>query len=85
MGVVDAATQLQSDAFAGELIRDVPGVRQWAGESIELGHNEGVLVLAGGEGLAKAGPFALGAGESVIDVDSVGTHTGGRESVALGG
>ena len=63
-----------------------PAYRAWgAGESIEFGHNEGVAVPAGGQGFAKTWPCTLGAGESVIDVDSVGIHTGGRERVVLGG
>ncbi|TQJ34950.1 hypothetical protein FBY36_2200 [Arthrobacter sp. SLBN-122] len=61
------------------------GVGQRPSQAIKLGHYKGVTVAAGGERFAKAGPFALGTARSVIDIDEVWIHAGGRESVALGG
>ncbi|MDQ0664820.1 hypothetical protein QFZ35_003318 [Arthrobacter ulcerisalmonis] len=47
-------------------------------------HHERVTLAANGQGFAKASAFALGAGKSVVDVDNVGIHAGGRGSVPLG-
>jgi hypothetical protein len=82
--VIDAVAEVEDYPFASELVRDIPRVGQRPSEAIKLGHHKGVSVAACGQGFAKAGPFPLGACESVIDVDSVGIHAGGRESVALG-
>ena len=63
--------RLSLTCAAGELVGDVAGVGQRAGEPVELGDDERVAGAAGGERLAQAGPVAVGAGEAVVDVDAV--------------
>jgi hypothetical protein len=71
--------------FLGELFDDVAGVGQGAGETVELGDDQGVAGADGGQGLAQAGPVAGGAGQSVVGVDPVLGYAEGGESVLLGG
>jgi len=69
----------------GELVDDVAGVGDGAGEPVELGDHKGVAGPAGGEGLAQAGALAVGAGDAVVDVDPVGLHAEGGKGLALRG
>jgi hypothetical protein len=50
--IVYRPTEVQLDLAGGELVDDVAGVGQRAGEPIELGDDEGVAGAARGEGLA---------------------------------
>jgi len=65
--VVQRAADVQPHSAGSELIDDVAGVGHGAGESIELGDDQGVAA-AGGDGSAKAGSVAVGAGQAVVDV-----------------
>lgn len=56
-----------------------------AGESVELRHNVRVASAHGGERLIEAGPFPLGAGHAVVDVDAIGGDAERPERLALGG
>jgi hypothetical protein len=51
-GVIDRPAQAQADLAGGELVGDRSGVGQGPGQSVELGHHEGVAGAAGGECLA---------------------------------
>jgi len=82
---VHGTTPVQAHAASGELVDDVPGVGDGAGEPVELGDHEGAAGSAGGEGLAQAGALAVSAGDAGDAVDPVGLHAEGGEGLALGG
>ncbi len=68
---MDGSADAELDPSLGEVFDDVSGIRQRSGESVEFGDDEGVAGSAGGEGFAESWAFAVGAGESVVDVDQV--------------
>ena len=47
------------------------GVGKGAGKAVELGDNEGVTTVAGGEGFAQSGSVPAASGQAVTDVDPV--------------
>ena len=69
----------------GQLVDDVARVGQRAGEPVEFGDDQRVAVAAGGQRLAQAGTFAVGAGQAVVDVDPVGADAERGEGFALRG
>ncbi len=82
---MDGPAEVQPDAAGGELVDDVAGVRDRAGEPVELGDDEGVTGSASGQRFAQAGPLAVGAGDAAVDVDALGLHAEGAEGLALRG
>lgn len=48
-----------------------------------LGHHQGISGPTGDEGFAEARAFAVGAGQSVVDVDPFGLDAEPEQSVAL--
>lgn len=56
-----------------------------AGEPVEFGDDQGVPAPAGGHRLPQTGAGAVGAGESVVDVDPVGVDAESGQGVALSG
>ncbi|SNR67925.1 hypothetical protein SAMN06272737_118120 [Blastococcus mobilis] len=68
--VVHRAAEAQPDLAQGELLGDRPGVGQRAGQPVELGHHQGVALVAGGQRLPQPGTLPVGAGQAVIDVDA---------------
>ena len=50
-------------------------MREGPRQSIELGDNKRVALSTSGHGLTQARPLAVGASESMVDVDSVGSHS----------
>jgi hypothetical protein len=63
----------------------VAGIGDGSGESVELGHNEGVAGADGGQGLVQAGAGAAGAGEALVEVDPVVRDAERGQGLALGG
>ena len=84
-GVVDVPAQAQLDLALGEVLDDVPGIWQGAGQAIELGDHQGVPGPAGGQGLVEPGAFAVPAREPVVDIDQIIRHAECLESRLLGG
>jgi hypothetical protein len=84
-GVVDRPAQAQADLPGGELVGDRAGIRQRPGQSVELGHHQGVPGSTCGQGLAEPGTFAVGAGQAVVDVDSFSLDAEAEQGVALRG
>jgi len=82
---VDRSTEAECDAPAGEFVGDVVGVGHRPGETVELGHHEGVAAAARRERLGEPGPRPGGAGETVVDVDALREHAEGGQGGALGG
>src|SRR5687767_6344246 len=72
-GVVDGAAQAELDLPASEVLDDGPGVGQRAGQTVELGDDEGVAGPAGGQSLAQSGPVPVGPGQALVDVGALGT------------
>jgi hypothetical protein len=70
---------------ARELIEDLASVGQRPGEPVELGNDERVAVAACRQRLAQARPIAIGAGESVVDVDAFRADSKCRQRLALRG
>ena len=62
---------------------DRPCIREGPRQSIELRDNKRVAFSTSGQGLTQARTFADGASEPMVDVDSVGSHSECRETVAL--
>jgi len=58
-GVADRSAQVQADLTGGELVGDRPGVRQGAGETVELGDHQAVAGPASGERLAQPRPLPV--------------------------
>jgi len=63
---------VRADLTGGALVGDRPGVRQGAGETVELGDHQGVAGPARSERLAKSRPLAAGAGQAVVNIDPLG-------------
>lgn len=74
-GVIDRPAQAEADLPGGELLGDRASIRQGAGKPVELGDDQGVAGAARRESLAESRALAVGAGQSVVDVDAVGLHT----------
>lgn len=68
-----------------QLVDDVAGVHQGTGKPIKLGDHKGVALTAGRVRLAESGPISIGAGEAVVDVDTILRHPHTQKGVALGG
>jgi len=66
-------------------VTDVAGVRDRAGEPVELGEHQGIASAHGREGLVQAGPGAVSAGESLVKVDPVRRDAEAGEDLGLGG
>jgi hypothetical protein len=84
-GIVDGPAEVQADAAGRQLVDDVSGIRDGAGEPVEFGDHEGVARPAGGEGLAQAGALSVGAADAVVDVDAVRLDAQRGEGLPLGG
>ena len=61
IGVVGGWAQGQSHASLPKLIGDGAGIRDGAGQAVEFGHDRGIALSHGGQGLVEAGPGAGGA------------------------
>lgn len=81
-GVVDAASQGEADCAGDEVVADVAGVGDRAGE---LGNDQGVAGVYGRQGLVEAGPLPVGSGQALVEVDPVVGDAEGGEDLALGG
>jgi hypothetical protein len=55
----------------GEVVADGSGIGHGSGESVELWHHECVAFAYRGQGLVQAWAGAVGAGESVVEVDAL--------------
>jgi hypothetical protein len=74
-GIVDGPTQIETHLSNREFVSDRPCIRKGPRQSIELGDNERVALSTSGQSLTQARPFAVGASESMVDVDSVGSNS----------
>ena len=83
--VVHGAAEVELDAALGEVIDNVPGVRQRSSEPVELRDNERVACAAGGERLAQARAVAVSAGQAVVDVHALRRYAERLQALALGG
>ena len=77
--------QGQFHATFPQPVGDGAGVRHGPGQAVEFGHDQGVALAHGGEGLIEAGAGAAGAGEAVVGVDAVLGDAEIQERLALGG
>lgn len=84
-GVVDIPADAELDFPFGEVLDDVPRVRQGSGEPVELGDDESVPRPACSKGFPESWSFPVGAGQTVVNVDPVFGHVECGEPVALGG
>ncbi len=76
--------QIETHLSNRESVGDRPCVRKGPCQPIELGDNQRVALSTGGQGLAQARPFAIGARESMVNVDPIGSHSERGQAVALG-
>lgn len=84
-GVVDIVAEAELDVALGEVLDDVAGVGQEAGEAVELGDHQRVPGPACGQGLVESGAFAVPSGESVVDIDQIVGNAERLEPRLLGG
>lgn len=83
-GVVVGSAKAELDIEFGEVLDDVPRVRQGAREAVELGDGKGVAGAAGCEGLLESGAFAVHPREDVVDVDQLVRNSECLETGLLG-
>lgn len=67
--VVDARSQRQLDPPCDQRVGDAARIRDGPGQTIELGHDEGIAAAHGGERLVETGAGPVRAGQTVIGVD----------------
>ena len=71
-GIVDRPTEIETYLANREFVGDRSCVREGPGQSIELGDHQRVALSTSSQGLTQARPFAIGAGESMVNVDPFG-------------
>jgi hypothetical protein len=81
--VVNGSAQTELDLAPGEVVEDLPGVRQGASHAVQLGDHQGVAGPAGGQRLPKARTIAVGAGQAVVDVDPFRAHAESSKALTL--
>jgi hypothetical protein len=77
---MDRAAEAELDVPPGQLVQDVTSIGQRPGEPVQ-----GVAGSAGSQRQSQARSVAVGAGQTVVDVDPVITNAQGVQAVALGG
>ncbi len=70
--VVDATADAEFHAAAGQLLEDVAGVGHRPCEAVEFGHDQGVALAAGCEGLTEPGAVAVATDKPVVELHPVG-------------
>jgi hypothetical protein len=68
----------------GELVGDRSCIGERPGQAIEFGDHKSVALSTGSQGLAQTGSIAIGARQSVVNVDPTGSYPERGETVALG-
>ncbi len=61
------------------------GISNGPGQTVQLGHDQGVAGTAGRHGLAQPWPISIGSGESVIDIDPFRVDAEESQRIALCG
>jgi hypothetical protein len=79
------AAEAELDVSSGQLIEDVAGIRQRAGEPIQFCHHEGVARWTGSERQPKTWPVPVRASQAVVDVDAIVPDAERVQPLALGG
>jgi len=83
--VVHRTAQVKTNLPHRELVGDGSRVGQRPGKPVELGDDQRVTFTASGQSFTQTGPFPVGAGQTVVDVDPVFGHPECGEAVALSG
>ena len=83
--VVHGAAEAEPDPPSRELVGDRPGVRQGPGQPVEFGDDQGVALAAGGQRFPQTRSVAVAAGQSMVDIDPVGSYAQCGEPFALDG
>ncbi len=83
--VVDRRAEAEPDFAFGQVLGDRTCVGQGAGQPVQLGDHQRVASAAGGQCLAQTGPFPIGAGQAVVDVDALHVYAERGQSLALSG
>jgi len=83
--VMDLPAERERNTLGCKFVADRPGIGHGACEAIQLRHDQGVTVTNGCERLVEAGPFSVGSGESVVEVDPLGSDAECFKGVALSG
>lgn len=81
--VIHRPAQAEPDLTEGEFLSDRAGIRQPAGQAIQLGDDQGVPGPAGSQSLAWTGPVPVGASRAVIDVHPARLDTQAGKPVTL--
>jgi len=65
-GVTNRATDAEPALAASGFINHVLCVAQWPGQSVELGHDEGIAAPAGCQRFPKSGPHPVDTGKALV-------------------
>lgn len=84
-GVVDGATNIESDFSAGEVICDFMRVPDGTGQAVKFSDDQGIPGPASGQGLEESGTVLVSAGEAVINVYPLRLDAEALQGIALGG
>lgn len=83
---MDRPTPAKPDILGGRLGQNVTGIRQRAGQSVQLGHYEGVSRPSAGCGCSlESGPVPVRARQAVVDLDAVITDVESTQGISLCG
>ncbi len=70
-GIVDGPTEIETYLANREFVGDRSCVREGPGQPIELGDYQRVALSTSSQGLTQARPLAIGASESMVNIDPV--------------
>jgi len=82
--VIYPAAEREHHTASGKGVTDISGIRDRPRESIQFRHHERVARSYSGQRLIQPGPFALGAADTVVDVDAIRRNPERQQRLRLG-
>jgi len=73
------------DLAPRQILEDLAGIRQRSCQPVELGHDERVAGTTRCQRLTQAGPLAISARQSMVDVDAVVAYPQCSQAISLRG
>jgi len=81
--VVHGAADVEFHLACGQFVGDVAGIGHRSSESIEFAHNQDVATATRREGFPQTRAGPVGAGQPMINIDTIRRHTKRGESIPL--